>query len=244
MAMWEDAQRQAANKSSLNFRIVYRIKLFLSREEQYLSPDALNLYFIQGIYDVVHANYPCSEKDALTLAACAVQGTFGSNDPSFYSNGFLANKLAQFVPKDIITRRDHTYIDAKILQEHAAFQHMNKTEARKKYLEIIKKWPIYGASFFKVVQVARVQAKVTTEDLILAISERGAILCDPTTREVRKAIELPEIVTYGYKDKSFLLVVGNMVQQKKLTFQTPQGKQINDLILTYINKLVAAQQTN
>jgi hypothetical protein len=34
------------------------------------------------------------------------------------------------------------------------------------------------------------------------------------------------------------VVAGNLAQQKKLNFQTLQGKMINDLLLTYINKMV------
>jgi hypothetical protein len=33
---------------------------------------------------------------------------------------------------------------------------MSRTEAKKKFLDFIKKWPIYGATFFRALQISRI----------------------------------------------------------------------------------------
>jgi len=240
MAGWEEMLKVSQRKSGLNFKIVYRIKLFLSREEAFLSQDALNMYFIQGLYDVIMMNYPCGEKEALMLGAMAVQGVYGGESASF-TPGVLINKLNNFVPADLLQRRDSAYLEAKILQELTEFVNLSRIEAKKKFLDVIKKWPIYGATFFRALQISRI-SKNPPEDVLLSVSERGLIILDGKTKEVKKNYELSEILTYGYKEKSFLVVAGNLAQQKKLNFQTLQGKMINDLLLTYINKMVQEQK--
>jgi hypothetical protein len=227
-------------KSGLNFKIVYRIKLFLSREEAFLSQEALNMYFIQGLYDVIMMNYPCAEKEALMLGALAVQGVYGAESASF-TPGVLINKLSNFVPQDLLQRRDSAFLEAKILQELTEFVSLGRIEAKKKFLDVVKKWPIYGATFFRAQQISRI-SKNPAEDVLLSVSERGLIILDGKTKEVKKNYELSEILTYGYKEKSFLVVAGNLAQQKKLNFHTLQGKMINDLLLTYINKMVQEQK--
>lgn len=151
----------------------------------------------------------------------------------------FSNKLAAFVPADLLQRRDSAYLEVKILQEHVEFVGLSRLEAKKKFLEYIKQWPIYGATFFRALQISRI-SKNPPEDVLLAISERGLIILDGKSKEVKKNYELSEILTYGYKEKSFLVVAGNLAQQKKLNFQTSQGKMINDLLFTYINKTVQA----
>lgn len=90
MAFWEDTLKAIKTQAStVTFKIVYQVRLFLSRESQRLSHDALNMYFVQGWHNVVSSNYPCTEKEALQLAALIVQATFGTNDASFFTPGFL-----------------------------------------------------------------------------------------------------------------------------------------------------------
>ena len=237
MAGWEEMLKASQRKSGLNFKVVYRLKLFLSREEAFLSLEALNMYFIQGLYDVISMNYPCSEKDALMLSAVAVQAVYGGDAINF-TPGVLINKLAAFVPAELLQRRDSSFLETKILQEHVDQVGLTRVEAKKKYLAFIKEWPIYGATFFPALQISRI-SKNPPEDVLLSISERGLIILDGKTKEIKKQYYLAEILTYGYKEKSFLVVAGNLAQQKKLNFQTSQGKMINDLLLTYINRMTA-----
>ena len=115
---------------------------------------------------------------------------------------------------------------------------LTRVEAKRRFLEHIRKWPIYGASFFKAVQISRV-SKSAPEEVYVAVNEWGLFVCDGATREVKKSFELTEILTYGYKEKNFLMVAGNLAKQRKLNFHTLYGKEINDLIVTYINMKVA-----
>ena len=236
MAFWEDTLKSSKNPTT--FKIVYQIRLFLARETQRMSHDALHMYFVQGWYNLVMRYYPCPEKEALHLAAYIVQATFGGNDTSFFTPGFLGSSLGRFVPADLLNTRDSAYLEARILQEHADMVQLTRVEAKRRFLEHIRKWPIYGASFFKAVQISRV-SKSAPEEVYVAVNEWGLFVCDGATREVKKSFELTEILTYGYKEKNFLMVAGNLAKQRKLNFHTLYGKEINDLIVTYINMKVA-----
>lgn len=60
-------------------------------------------------------------------------------------------------------------------------------------------------------------------EVFLSISERGLIILDGKTREIKENHLISTISTYGYKEKSFLVVTGqSLTQQKKLNFQTMQ----------------------
>lgn len=116
-------------------------------------------------------------------------------------------------------------------------------DAMIKYLSIVKKYQTYGCTFFSVLRVSRVRrSKDPGEDLIIGVSERGLVMLDPITRALKHEFELSEILTYGFKDQSFLLVAGNLMQQKKFNFRSYHGREMHDLLRIYIARLVALQE--
>ena len=239
MGTWEDTLK-ATQKAAVptTFKIVFMIRLFISQEMQRMSHDALHMYFIQAWYCLVMQYYPCPEKEILHLAAYIVQATFPGKDASFFVPGFLGQSLSRFLPASLVNSRDAAYLEAKILQEHAEMMQLSPVEAKRRLLEHVRKFPIYGSTFYQAVQVTRVN-KSAPEEVYIAVNEWGLFVCDGDKREIKKAFELSEILTYGYKDKNFLMVAGNLAKQRKLNFHTKYGKEINDLIVTYINMKVA-----
>lgn len=116
-----------------------------------MSRDMLHMYFVQAWYNIVMRNYPCSEKEALTFAAYIVQATYGDNDSGYFSPGFLGSSLSRFISADLVAHRDAAYLEARILQEHTSIVGISTVEAKRRFLEIVRKMPIYGATFFKAV---------------------------------------------------------------------------------------------
>jgi len=51
-----------------------------------------------------------------------------------------------------------------------------------------------------------------------------------------------DIVTWGHSDEKFILVIGNIIQQRKLILKTKQGKYINALIHEYVKRKVASRE--
>ena len=50
------------------------------------------------------------------------------------------------------------------------------------------------------------------------------------------------MVTWGHSDKTFAIVVGDLVHQRKVYFKTAQGKDINEMVRVYVGALVAAME--
>ena len=51
-----------------------------------------------------------------------------------------------------------------------------------------------------------------------------------------------DIVTWGHSDEKFILVIGNIIQQRKLILKTKQGKYVNALIHEYVKRKVASRE--
>ena len=56
----------------------------------------------------------------------------------------------------------------------------------------------------------------------------------PEKRTVLENYAYTDIVTWGHSDEKFIVVVGNIVQQRKLIFKTADGKAMNHLIRSYV----------
>ena len=54
------------------------------------------------------------------------------------------------------------------------------------------------------------------------------------TRTVVENYQFTDVVTWGHSDEKFIVVVGNIVQQRKLIFKTVEGKHMNQLIHDYV----------
>ncbi|MES1911702.1 MAG: hypothetical protein MHM6MM_004095 [Cercozoa sp. M6MM] len=233
---------QHKNPLAKKFRLVYKIKLFFTSERKQMSPEARRLYFVQAAYDVVNGMHSNSadERTIMDLAALQVQGVYGVNDAAYYQPGLLIDKLAQFVPKEYLQKRDHTYLEAKILNEHEKYVMLSRGKAQRQYIDRVAEFPTYGCTFFEALKVSRVKrSRDQGESYIIGIGERGVLLLDPETRETKMHFGISEILSYGFKDQSFLLVAGNLMQQRRLNFKTIRGRDMNELLFTYITKIVA-----
>ena len=67
----------------------------------------------------------------------------------------------------------------------------------------------------------------------------GSVLVHPEKRTVLENYAYTDIVTWGHSDEKFIVVVGNIVQQRKLIFKTADGKAMNHLIHDYVKLIVA-----
>lgn len=49
MACWEEEAKEAGKHNETSYKLVYKVKLFLQKEEQLSEnhPDTLNMYYIQ-----------------------------------------------------------------------------------------------------------------------------------------------------------------------------------------------------
>mmetsp|Transcript_11327 Transcript_11327/g.21550 ORF Transcript_11327/g.21550 Transcript_11327/m.21550 type:complete len:752 (-) Transcript_11327:204-2459(-) len=237
-------QHKDANKKVVIQRwefksFLYKAKLVLktANKELMADPEAVNLIYIQAVSDVVTARYPSNEKDITVLAALQLQASFGDYKRDVHGPGWLAPKIHEFIPKHLITQKGKVQDnmvkewEVKILAKYQKIQDFTSLDAKLNYLDYVQEWTFYGATFFIVEQR---QFKDYPSPLTLGINCEGVLLMHPEKKTVLENYHFTDIVTWGHSDEKFIVVVGNIVQQRKLIFKTTDGKHMNHLIHDYV----------
>jgi len=130
--------------------------------------------------------------------------------------------------------------EVKILAKYQKVAEFTSLDAKLNYLDYVQEWTFYGASFFTVEQR---QFKDYPSPLTLGINCEGVLLMHPEKKTVLENYQFTDIVTWGHSDEKFIVVVGNIVQQRKLIFKTTEGKHMNHLIHDYVKFKVKAKAT-
>lgn len=237
----KDADKKISIKLPEFKDYVYKAKLVLktSNKEIMADPEAINLIYIQAVSDVVTNRYPSNEKDITVLAALQLQATFGDFKSETHVPGWLAPKITEFIPRHLITKKGGDKIqdnlvkswEVKILAKYQKVAEFSSLDAKLNYLDYVQEWTFYGASFFTVEQR---QFKDYPSPLTLGINCEGVLLMHPEKKTVLENYQFTDIVTWGHSDEKFIVVVGNIVQQRKLIFKTSEGKVMNHLIHDYV----------
>jgi len=233
--------------------LLYKAKLVLktSNPDLLADPEAVNLIYLQATSDVVSERYPAAEKDVTVLAALQLQATFGDYRKDAHVPGWLKPKITEFMPARLLDKtaskanlaslqgKAPQLNDAlvaeweqKILSKYMKVSGFTALEAKLNYLDYVQEWVFYGATFFTVEQR---QFKDYPSPLTLGIGCEGVLLMHPEKRTVLENYAYTDIVTWGHSDEKFIVVVGNIVQQRKLIFKTTDGKAINNLIHAYVS---------
>jgi len=118
-----------------------------------------------------------------------------------------------------------------ILAKYAKVSGFTSLEAKLNYLDYVQEWTFYGSTFFMVEQR---QFKDYPSPIILGINCEGVLLMHPEKKTVLENYGFTDIVTWGHSDEKFIVVVGNIVQQRKLIFKTAVGQEMNHLIHDYV----------
>ncbi len=241
--------KHAREYHSIYSQLLYKAKLVLKLNVPEISTDAeaINLLYIQAVSDVVTDRYPVKEKDSVVLAALQLQATHGDYKPNVHIPGWLSDTIVQYIPTSFVTN-DNAKIDKKIVQEwedrimgkYRKFNGFTQLESRSNYLQLVQEWTFYGATFFTVEQR---QFKDYPSPLSLGITCEGLLLLHPQKRTVLEYYPYPDIVTWGHSDEKFIVVVGNIVQQRKLIFKSGDGKVINTLVHDYVKFKVRSKST-
>ena len=121
--------------------------------------------------------------------------------------------------------------ELKILAKYEKVAEFTSLDAKLNYLDYVQEWTFYGATFFIVKQM---QFKDYPSPLILGINSEGVLLMEPEKKTMLENYAFTDIVTWGHSDEKFIVVVGNVVQQRKLIFKTVEGKHMNHLIHDYV----------
>jgi hypothetical protein len=225
---------------------VFKAKLVLKTTTQEVveDPECVNLLYLQAVHDVTTNRYPLKEKDIPVLAALQLQAEFSDFKPSMHIAGWLAPRIQKYMPivlcqgKKGVDQKLVKEWEQKILSKYPKVSGFKVQEAKLHYLEFMQEWTFYGATFFIVEQR---QFKDYPSPLSLGITAEGILLMHPEKRIVLETYPLPDVLTWGHSDEKFVVVVGNLVSQRKLIFKTSAGKQMNLLVREYVKYKVKAK---
>jgi myosin-7 len=231
---------------SENFRLVFKAELVLKTSDKNLLEDeeALNLMYMQAVHDVVTERYPSESKDCPSLAALQLQASFGDYKADTHTIDWIVDQLPRLLPEPYYGGNKGKKNEAvrneaaqKVLSKYTKLTGVSSNEAKLSYLDYVQDWPLYGAAF---VTVEQKQLKDYPTFIRVAITCDNVLLVHPDTRDVLDTFAYNEIVTWGYSDEKFILVVGNLVQQRKLFFKTNKGRFMNKLVHDYVKTKVPA----
>ena len=238
---------------SIYTQLLYKAKLVLKMNVPEIQTDveAINLLYIQAVHDIVTDRYPVKEKDVVVLAALQLQAQHGDYKPNVHTQGWLSKPetITQYIPQALILAdRDAKQPkpdlrlcqewEDKIMSKYKKFNGFTALESKTNYLQLVQEWTFYGATFF---QVEQRQFKDYPAILLLGITCESILLMHPTKRTVLENYPFPDIVTWGHSSEKFILVVGNIVQQRKLIFKSDDGHVLNLLVHEYVRFKVKAK---
>ncbi len=263
LASWENAEREDKEKKETSDKdkskdaktvvttaarprfcsFLYKAKLVLKTTDPDVNTDseAVNLIYLQAVHDVVSWRYPVQDKDITVLSALQLQASYGNFKDDTNTENWTLAKLDEIMPQHLLAKKgaakgkkDEKSCKEwaqKIMTKYAKVSGFTAQEAKLNYLDYVQEWVFYGATFFIVEQR---QFKDYPSPLTLGITCEGVLLMHPEKKNVLENYQYTDIVTWGHSDEKFIVVVGNIVQQRKLIFKTNDGKAMNHLIHDYV----------
>jgi len=234
---------QKARKSSID--IVFACKTIALSQDAGLGKHGWRLQYAEANDAVIQGYTGINDKQAYDLAAIQVACEHGGNIPSYFTNGLLVNDLDRYLPWQLRKSKSFNKMAAevKILTLHNPYVKYSKDDG---YLEYVRKLralspQFFGVTFFPVTLISRVRQDIHQE-LTLAIGENGLMLLNRDSWEVEQMYALEEVLSYGFRPESFLFVGGHLLKQRRFNFLTRQSKEMNDLLLAYINVKMMEQE--
>ncbi|CAE7724736.1 frmB, partial [Symbiodinium microadriaticum] len=181
------------------FRFLYKVGLFYDVDDSDTS--AVELMYVQATHDIVDSRYPCSEQDAITLAALQMQESFG-DFPASGTCTHLRGKLGLYLSYRLIETTPASELEEQVYKLYKKLSGYSQLEARLSYLDYVKSWKIYGSTYF----FAEPQNnKELPRECVLAINNKGILVVDPNTKEFLAEYEYSNVVTWGHSLNSFVV---------------------------------------
>jgi len=239
--------------------LLYKTRLFFDMLPSDVS--AIEMAYVQACHDVVGSRYPCNEQDSITLAALQVQEEFGDHpgvgqaqgaagagtDPNGAVGGqaaqgdeggeckYVRGKLHKYLNARTLEVQDPGELERSVLKLYAKLHGYTQAEARLSYLDFVRAWKIYGSTYFLASPIAN---KLLPAEVVIAVNARGVLIVDPATKDYIEDFPYNKVVTWGHSHKTFVVVTGDVLHQRKVFFKTRQGKMLNLTMRAYVDAIL------
>ncbi|KAJ8609686.1 hypothetical protein CTAYLR_009387 [Chrysophaeum taylorii] len=212
------------------FHFQFKVRYFLNVPDN--DTAGVEMMYVQAKHDVVDARYPCSDQDAITLAALQLQEEFG--DAPTDDCQYLKGNLGKYLNDNTVNSKTEADLEHHLLKLYAKLAGYSQDDARLSYLDYVKSWKIYGSTYFLVEPK---QNRHFPPRVVLAVGSKGIIVVDPDTKDFLQEYPYTQLVTWGHSPSSFVLVTGDTIKQVKVFFKTEQGREINIMVKAYVDAL-------
>ena len=214
----------------VDLKVYYKMRLFfpVPLEEE----AAFELSYYQAVQDVLDAKYPCTQADAVQLAAYEIQAKFGDYD---VDGDNIGDDIALYVQRKFYHKSTKDSLKASIIQEYMQLKGKSQLEARVAYLDIVQSWQSYGSTYF-FTESLNPKHSHFPQQVVVAISYTGFYVLDPVSKDHLTDHQYSDLVTWGFSASTLVLVVGTLEHAFKYFFGTSEGYEINSLIHAYTAK--------
>lgn len=227
------------------FQFVFRTTsvLPLYVEKKCTDQGAINLFYIQAVYNVITSNYPSNKEIAVKLGGIQLQLTVGDQNPEIHKSGNLieSQSLKKYIPEHLLGTLKAEEWESNLFAEHLNHKGKDNNSLKLMYLDLVREWPYYGSTFFKAryIQNETFYKQDFEGQVRIGINGNGLHLISPKEMKV---------ITYSYNELStwdsekgiFLFEVkevekGGLFKLKKkptklYQFKSEQADLINDLL--------------
>ncbi|KAH9502357.1 hypothetical protein Btru_073529 [Bulinus truncatus] len=122
----------------------------------------------------------------------------------------------------------------KIHENLAAVSRMNPLDAKARFIDVLKRWRLFGSTFFHIKNIANI-----SNESLLAVNYEGISFLRKDTHETIRSYSFGEILsTRRYKSDTNInyldMKLGDLMVQQILRIETDQGSDISDLIGQYM----------
>eukprot|EP00002_Diphylleia_rotans_P017738 TRINITY_DN343_c0_g2_i4.p1 TRINITY_DN343_c0_g2~~TRINITY_DN343_c0_g2_i4.p1 ORF type:complete len:1713 (-),score=401.63 TRINITY_DN343_c0_g2_i4:3715-8853(-) len=190
------------------------------------------------IYNYVHSfvvdeSYPCTEEEAITLAA--LQGVIETGTKHAPLGTVIGTNLHRFLPSKMALAKPATAwvkIIGDRIQVLPAQQKIVRN-AREAYLAVCRQWSFYGLHCFNVdqtVAVGNIPSKFS-----LSVNTEGFQFLDLKTKALLQKYRFSEVSNWNFSSNNFVIVVGDLRKQSKFMLKSKQASEIASLVQTYVS---------
>jgi hypothetical protein len=189
-----------------------------------------HIRFHQCWLSIAHGVQPCSQEDAIRLAALQYQTYF--LDRSEHHSTTAHCTASEFLPVEYSTVRN---IEEKVMKEQQMLKGYSRRQAQDSYIYDFCELPTYKAVFFPVKEPRkRFFQNTKLMPMLLGVCKTGVMRVDPKSKEVLDFWEYRIVKNWAYTTNTFLLAF----DKQNYPVQTNQGKWINSLVEFFVSAIV------
>lgn len=143
----------------IDYQIVFKAELLVKTIVRKLGEDdeAMNMLYVQAVYDVINETYPSETRDLANLAALHMHVMYGDYIEDRHTKEKIIEDLPVILPERVLQGtkkkpKEEVYDEwaEKVLNKYARLVGVSFRDAKFHYLELVQSWQYYGAHFFKV----------------------------------------------------------------------------------------------